>query len=117
MTRPLRDRRLCYVGTVSYGLYLYHPMVFAALPGVYKRFVMRRLGLTSTLLMDLVMLAVCFALAELSRRFLEGPILALKERLTYRTAEVSPAYRGPHAAGRGRFSGAGAEGAERERRR
>jgi peptidoglycan/LPS O-acetylase OafA/YrhL len=104
----LRDRRLCYIGTVSYGLYLYHPMVFAALPGPYKRLVFRRLGLTSTLLMDLTMLAVCFVLAELSRRYLEGPILALKERLTYRTAGLDPAlygvvpspaepsYRGPH---------------------
>jgi peptidoglycan/LPS O-acetylase OafA/YrhL len=110
LTWILREKRLCYVGTVSYGLYLYHPMVFAALPGLYKRLVFRHLGLTSTLLMDLVMLAVCFALAELSRRLLEGPVMALKDRWTYRTAGVDPAqyglisstpvpiYRGPHTA-------------------
>jgi peptidoglycan/LPS O-acetylase OafA/YrhL len=108
LTGFLRDRRLCYIGTVSYGLYLYHPLVFAAMPGPYRRFVVRRLGVSSTLVMDLAMLAVCFALAELSRRYLEGPILALKERLTYRVAGVDPAqyglghargpaYRGPHA--------------------
>lgn len=101
----LRDKRLCYMGTVSYGLYLYHPMVFAALPGPYKRLVFRHLGLHSTLLMNLTMLAVCFLLAELSRRYVEGPILALKERLTYKTAGVDPSayavvspYRGPHPA-------------------
>lgn len=74
----LRDKRLCYLGTVSYGIYLYHPLVFAALPGFYKRIVFRKLGLTSSLLMNLTLLAVCFLLAELSRRFLEEPILALK---------------------------------------
>ena len=101
----LRDKRLCYMGTISYGLYLYHPMVFAALPGLYKRHIVRHLGLHSTLLMNLTMIAVCFLLAELSRRYVEGPILALKERLTYKTAGVDPAayavispYRGPHAA-------------------
>jgi len=94
--RPLRDRRLCYIGTVSYGLYLYHPLVFAALPGLYKRFIFRKLGLTNTLLMNLTMIAVCFVLAELSRRYIEGPILALKERLTFKTAGLDPTYRGPH---------------------
>src|SRR5262249_19310964 len=71
-------------GLISYGLYLYHPLVFAALPRPYTRFVVRKLGLTSPLLRDLAMLAVCFAAAELSFRLLEGPIVALKERLTFR---------------------------------
>lgn len=92
----LRDPRLCYVGTVSYGLYLYHPLVFGALPGLYKRLVFRRLGLTSTLLMDLVMLAVCFALAEASRRWVEAPILALKERLRYGSPRNPQKYPGLH---------------------
>jgi peptidoglycan/LPS O-acetylase OafA/YrhL len=84
---PLRDRRLCHIGLISYGLYLYHPLVFGAVPRLYQRFVERKLALTSTLLRDLVMLAVCFALAELSRRLLEDPIVALKERLTYRVKD------------------------------
>ncbi len=94
----LRDRRLCYLGTVSYGLYLYHPLVFAALPALYKRYVFRKLGLTSDLLMDAVMIGVCLLLAEASSRWLEGPILALKDRLKYGTTGPVSAYRGPHAA-------------------
>jgi peptidoglycan/LPS O-acetylase OafA/YrhL len=81
---PLRDRRLCHLGLISYGLYLYHPLVFASLPRLYIRYVERKLGLSGVLLRDLAMLAVSVALAELSRRLLEDPIVALKERLTYR---------------------------------
>jgi peptidoglycan/LPS O-acetylase OafA/YrhL len=96
--KPLRDRRLCHVGNLSYGLYLYHPLVFAALPDLYKRFVFRRLGLTSTLLMDVVMLAVCFAVAGLSQRLLEGPLLALKGRLTCGESARRDLLHGPHFA-------------------
>lgn len=107
--RPLRDRRLCYIGSVSYGLYLYHPLVFGALPKFYKKIVFRQLGLTSELLMNVTMVAVCFLLAELSSRFVEGPILALKDRLTFGSRNRTPdqirvdpagtAVDGPRAAG------------------
>jgi peptidoglycan/LPS O-acetylase OafA/YrhL len=104
----LRDRRLCYTGQVSYGLYLYHPLVFATVPQLYRRYVFRYLGLRSTLLMDLVQIAICFALAELSRRLLERPFLALKDRFKYArpvatpapalavAAEPGPLLKGPH---------------------
>ncbi len=92
----LRTRWLSYLGTISYGLYLYHPMVFGALPSLCKR-IIRRSGMTpSTLLVNLVLLAICFALAEISRRYVEGPILALKDRLAFPTAESDRGYRGPH---------------------
>ena len=101
--RPLRGRVFCYLGVISYGLYLYHPMVFAALPRLYQRFVMKKTGLTSPLLMNVVLLGVCVMLAELSRRFLEGPIMAWKDRITFggkgtvKGAEAgSPALQGPH---------------------
>jgi peptidoglycan/LPS O-acetylase OafA/YrhL len=92
----LRDPRLCHMGTISYGLYLYHPLVFAAMPGPYKRLVFNRLGLTSTHLMDFAMVAVCFLLAELSWRYVEMPIHDLKERLTSRRAVPPGVYQGPH---------------------
>jgi len=104
--RPLRGRRICHVGVISYGLYLYHPLVFAAMPGLYKRLVFRKLGLTSTVLMDLAMISVCFILAELSWRYVEMPVHALRERLTPRRVRLDATYRGPHkgpavASGRG----------------
>jgi peptidoglycan/LPS O-acetylase OafA/YrhL len=101
--RPLRFPVFCRLGVISYGLYLYHPMVFAALPKVYQRFVMKKLGLTSSLLMNLVLLGVCVVLAELSRQLLEGPIQAWKDGIrfvdkgTVKGAEpASPALHGPH---------------------
>jgi peptidoglycan/LPS O-acetylase OafA/YrhL len=91
------------MGVISYGLYLYHPMVFGALPRLYQRFVERKLGLTSSLLRNVVLLCVCVILAELSRRLLEGPIQAWKDRITLggnrRRAEAgTPAVHGPHTA-------------------
>ena len=94
---PLRDRRLCYLGTVSYALYLYHPLVFAVGPGLYGKWAVRKLGLPGHALgKNLAMLAACFLLAEASRRWLEAPMLRLKGRLAYR--RPAPAYRGPHRA-------------------
>ena len=92
----LRGKILCYMGTISYGLYLYHPLVFASLPALYKRYIMRKLGLNSTLLMDLVMLGICVVVAEASRRWLEGPVLKLKDRWSFKGADKGSIYRGPH---------------------
>ena len=52
----------------------------------------------TALMVDLALLAICFALAEISRRYVEGPILALKERMTFKAAESASGYRGPHSA-------------------
>ncbi len=104
----LRDKRLCYLGTISYGLYLYHPLVFAALPGPYKRLVFRKLGFTNISLMNVCMLVVCFLLAELSRRLLEGPVLALRERWKLTASGDDPAAYGVLTAYRGPHVGAGA---------
>lgn len=81
---PLRNRVLCYLGSISYGLYLYHPLVFASLPSLYKRYIFRKLGFTSTLLMNCVLVAVCFLVAELSWRLLEGPAVSLKRYVVVR---------------------------------
>ncbi len=94
MTAPFRVRILCHMGEISYGLYLYHPLVFAALPALYRRYIMDKLGLSSPLLRDCVMMTLSLALAELSFRLLEKPILAFKDRLTDKDALST--YRGPH---------------------
>jgi peptidoglycan/LPS O-acetylase OafA/YrhL len=76
--RILRNRRLCDLGTVSYGLYLYHPLVFLGVSrfGQY-------LGLGETWWIELVKLAASVALAGLSWRFVERPILVLKNHFRY----------------------------------
>lgn len=82
--RLLRDRRLVYLGVVSYGLYLYHPLVYATFPGLYRQFVIQGLGIRSRRLMDAATLAVVFGLAEVSRRGLENRLQACKAWLSYR---------------------------------
>jgi len=65
-----------HVGKISYGLYVYHFFVPDALRLVMpfpKEGVMRRL-------MGIPVIAIAFVLAELSWRFVERPVLALKQK-------------------------------------
>jgi peptidoglycan/LPS O-acetylase OafA/YrhL len=79
--RLLRARRLAGLGTISYGLYLYHMIILRI-----RMDVMRQAGLRSNAWIDALTLAACFAAAVLSWRFVERPILALKDRFPYREA-------------------------------
>ena len=87
----LRGRRLCRTGQISYGLYLYHPFVFA-----FMTLAMQGLGVRGSALMDVLKFAACFAVAALSWRFVERPILAMKDRFTYGETRGAEALRGPH---------------------
>jgi hypothetical protein len=80
--RPLRARWLSGVGAMSYGLYLYHPFVFTAV-GLLAF----RLGVKAPVRMDLVRLAATFGVAWLSWRYVEQPILSLKDRFPYGSDE------------------------------
>jgi peptidoglycan/LPS O-acetylase OafA/YrhL len=75
----LRDRRLVYFGTISYGIYLYHHLIFQIFT-LYERYY----GWDSGLPLDLVKLGSSIALAALSWRFIEEPILSLKSRFGLR---------------------------------
>ncbi len=86
----LRHRALVRVGTISYGVYLYHPFVLIFFPMIH-----RALGIKGSPWMDVVKLGVCIALAELSWRCVERPILSLKDRFDYRPA-AHTALAGPH---------------------
>jgi peptidoglycan/LPS O-acetylase OafA/YrhL len=92
---PLRSRVLCYLGRISYGLYLYHPFAFTAV-----WLVEQRLGLPTTPLFVAVRLAVSITMAVVSWHLIERPILAWRERLTAPTstsiAAISALFRGPH---------------------
>jgi peptidoglycan/LPS O-acetylase OafA/YrhL len=89
---PLRDRRLTYLGQISYGLYLYHPLVYTLADRGAGR-----LGLGPSLALDALKLAACVAVASLSWRFIEKPILALKDVFVYRPEGAGDVAVGPTA--------------------
>jgi peptidoglycan/LPS O-acetylase OafA/YrhL len=75
---PLRDRRLCYLGQTSYGIYLYHYILGHLL---------REWGSPAALLgragIDVATLTLTLVVAALSWRYVERPLLALKDRVSY----------------------------------
>jgi peptidoglycan/LPS O-acetylase OafA/YrhL len=71
---PLRDRRLCYLGQISYGIYLYHHIIFMTAD---------QLGFGGGPAADAAKLAASFALAVVSWECVERPILSLKGRFSY----------------------------------
>jgi len=78
---PLRSRPLRYVGTISYGLYLYHYCVYWFFGGFAVTF-------NQPWPRDVLKLGVTFALAVLSWELFERPILGLKDRLRYGEADA-----------------------------
>jgi peptidoglycan/LPS O-acetylase OafA/YrhL len=78
----LNNRFLRYTGKISYGLYIFHPIFFP----YYKGWALFRWsnGLQNRFLADVVTLAgemaLLYAVASLSWRLFEQPILKLKRR-------------------------------------
>jgi peptidoglycan/LPS O-acetylase OafA/YrhL len=86
LTRWLANRPMMRIGKISYGLYLFHPFIFtwverlmAPLRPPGPPTAMGRLVLLATMAAKL---AATVLVAECSWRFFEGPINALKDRLT-----------------------------------
>jgi peptidoglycan/LPS O-acetylase OafA/YrhL len=77
----LRSRRLAYLGTISYGIYLFHPIAFAG-----TTLAAQALGLGSPWWLDAVKFATSIAMAALSWECFERPLLVLKDRFPYRPA-------------------------------
>jgi len=91
----LRDARLVYLGSISYGLYLYHHFIFEIC-----KYYERAFGLSPGLFWDLVKLAASVSVAMLSWQLFERPILSLKDRFGYqRAAEADGANFPPLAKG------------------
>ncbi len=75
----LRRKRLAYIGSISYGLYMVHFIVYLLGDDIAKS-----LGMGGRpFWREALMMVVIFALAALSWRYIERPILGLKDRFTY----------------------------------
>ena len=80
---PLRARWLRYLGSISYGLYLYHLLVLVLVTGLFKR-----LGIAGIWSVPIAACVLCLALASASWFLIEQPILNLKKRFRYREASA-----------------------------
>ncbi len=89
---PLRARWLCFLGLISYGIYLYH-MAAAGLAAV----ALRKLGLTDVPAAAFLASPVaCLSIALASWYLLEKPFLRLKDRHVYGRPTPAPAEAVPH---------------------
>ncbi len=80
--RLLRSRVLIYIGTISYGIYLFHLPVIHALGTLQSRLGMGNLRHHSVLHF-VIMSLITILLAALSWRYFERPINSLKNRFPY----------------------------------
>lgn len=76
----LRARPLVYLGTISYGLYLYHYIIIITVQQFFAHH-----GLERPWWIDVLAFVATLAVSALSWRFVERPILALKDRWNYRS--------------------------------
>lgn len=76
--KPLRWRLLGRAGIISYGLYLYHPLVFCLVTRLHIA-----CGIHGSQWMDALKVVASFGVAALSWLLLEKPILGLKGRYQY----------------------------------
>ncbi|WP_422927224.1 acyltransferase family protein [Singulisphaera sp. PoT] len=91
--KPLRSKVLAYIGQISYGLYLYHPFLF-----VLTIKLREVIGIRGSSLYDVFRVACCFGLAAFSWRYVERPLLTLRDKLTESSVLTSePLLKGPHA--------------------
>jgi peptidoglycan/LPS O-acetylase OafA/YrhL len=90
--RVLRARSLVYVGQISYGLYLYHYVMWWLVQRLAER-----AGLGRPWWLALPVGVASVGVAALSWRFVERPILALKDRFAYRPGDrAASALTPPH---------------------
>jgi peptidoglycan/LPS O-acetylase OafA/YrhL len=82
----LRLPALVYLGQISYGLYLYHWILYEHLDSL----VTFRWGLGAPWWLEVIKFTAPFVVAVLSWHLLEKPILKLKDRFSYRLASPRP---------------------------
>ena len=77
----LRHPWLVYLGKISYGLNLYHHIMFILWDDYASR-----TGIVNHLGIDVAKIAVSVAVAAISWRFVEQPLMSLKDRFGYQRA-------------------------------
>ena len=89
---PLRTASLQRLGTISYGLYLYHLVII-----LFIRDVFTSLGHPGwPLWREALTLLICWAVARLSWRYLEEPVLRFKRFFPYARPATSTPKQSPH---------------------
>ena len=78
----LRDRRLVFLGQISYGIYLYHYPVYYLIDTMT--------GHGTAWWAVALKIVTSLAVASLSWRWIESPILGLKSRFSYRRDQGGP---------------------------
>ena len=73
---PLRMRELTYLGEISYGMYLYHLPIFWLVGGFW-------IQQNEPYMIWVAKIALTFVVATLSYRYIEKPILSLKDWFPY----------------------------------
>jgi peptidoglycan/LPS O-acetylase OafA/YrhL len=81
LCRSLTPSWLCYIGKISFGLYLLHVTVFDTLTP--ERLAFLGAGWLKSIAVLTIDFAAAFVLASCSWRFFESPILTLKHRFEY----------------------------------
>jgi peptidoglycan/LPS O-acetylase OafA/YrhL len=81
--RWLRLPALVYLGQISYGLYLYHWVLYSYIDTKLKF----GLGFRDPWWLDALKVVVSLGVAAASWRFVEQPILSLKDRFSYRSEQ------------------------------
>jgi peptidoglycan/LPS O-acetylase OafA/YrhL len=80
----MRWRPIVYLGATSYGLYLYHLPVLYAVEAMFRKFGSGHpFDDTRPFFRSIIELSITVIVASLSWRFVEKPILGLKDRFRY----------------------------------
>jgi peptidoglycan/LPS O-acetylase OafA/YrhL len=79
----LRHPGLILLGQMSYGIYLYHYILFDIIQDFADRY-----GLTDRLALDGIKIAASLGVAYASWRLIEEPLLRLKDRFEYRAKPI-----------------------------
>lgn len=83
LARALRNRMLIWLGTISYGVYIFHQAVSGLVHGLIRG-TYPRIGSWNDLLVTILALAITLALAQLSYRAVESKIIAYGRSFSYR---------------------------------